>query len=244
MYKRLLVVLMASTAATTGWTDEPRRASKQEAVGVGSGAVIGAAAGGPVGFVLGAALGGWLGDRFHDEQAQRIEAEQSYQTARAEADELEGLLARNERELSRVTTQLTAERRTHMQSLEEALNVQVYFRTAEAELDDAAADRLARIGELVRPIGDVVVLVEGHADSRGDETYNEQLSADRAEHVRQIFIDAGIPAERIAISAEGERQSSALSEDLDALALERRVEISIIGPGQTERVARRESMTD
>jgi outer membrane protein OmpA-like peptidoglycan-associated protein len=237
MYKQLLVLAMASAVTTTGWTADKNRASKQEAMGVGSGAVIGAAAGGPVGFVLGAALGGWLGDRFHDERTQRIDAEGRYAAARADAETLETLLARNEREIARVVAQLESERRSHSRSLEEALNVQVYFRTARTELDPGAAERLTRIGELIKPMDGVVVLLEGHADARGDEQYNEALSAARAEAVRQIFIDAGVPADRIAVSAEGETFAVATPEDVDALALERRVEISIIGPGHGERVA-------
>lgn len=240
MYKQMLVLVAAAATATTGWTDEVKHASKHEAMGLGSGAVIGAAAGGPVGLVIGAAFGGWLGNRFQDERSQRLEAEDLYASARAEADELETLLARNERELTRLTSQLDTERRSHLRSLEEALNVQVYFRTAQTELDAGAAERLARIGEMIRSMDGVVVLLEGHADGRGDEQYNEGLSAARAETVRKIFIDAGVPAERIATSAEGETLSTAEPTDVDALALERRVGISIVGPAEAPRVAQRD----
>ena len=244
MLKQLLVLTVTGAVATTAWTDETSGASKQEAMGVGSGAVIGAAAGGPVGFVLGAALGGWLGDRFHDEREQRLTAEERYAEVRAEAGELEALLARNERETARLESQLLAERESHSRALEEALNVEVYFRTAETTLDEGAAERLARIGELVKSMDGVAVLLEGHADKRGDEKYNEDLSAARAETVREIFIGAGVPADRIAVTAEGETLSDAADNDVDALALERRVEISIVGSGGTERVAQGEQRTD
>ena len=237
MRKQLLVLAIAAATATTGWTAEKERASKREAIGVGSGAVIGAAAGGPVGFVLGGALGGWLGDRFDRERAQRIEAEEQYAALRVETAELEGLLARNERELGRIAAQLDAERAQHTRRLEQALDLQVYFRTEQAELDPAAAERLARIGELIREMDGVVVMLEGHADSRGDAAYNEALSAARAESVRQVFIDAGVPAERIAVTAEGENHAVAEPHDVDALALERRVAISIVGPDVSPRVA-------
>ena len=48
-------------------------ASKEENIGVGSGAVIGALAGGPVGFIIGAAIGAKLGDTMHL-KSQRIDA--------------------------------------------------------------------------------------------------------------------------------------------------------------------------
>lgn len=238
MRKQLLVLAIAAATATTGWTAEKERASKREAIGVGSGAVIGAAAGGPIGFVLGGALGGWLGDRMHNEREQWIEAEELNATLRAENDELGGLLARNEREIGRIASQLEAEREQHARSLEEALNVQVYFRTEQSELEPGAAERLARIGEMIRDMDGVVVMLEGHADARGGAEFNETLSAARADAVRRVFVNAGVPEERIAVTAEGENQAVAEPSDVDALALERRVAISIVGPGQGERVAR------
>src|SRR5690606_4966436 len=156
---------------------------------------------------------------------------------RAEANELEGLLARNEREIAQIAAQLESERRSHVRSLEEALNLQVYFRTAQTAVEPGAAERLARIGELVRAMDGTVVLLEGHADPRGDEQYNIELSQARAEAVRQIFMEAGVPEHRIAITAEGESQSMAPIDDVDALALDRKVSISIVG--QQQRVAQR-----
>lgn len=239
MHKQLLVLVIAATTATTGWTAEKERASKREAIGVGSGAVIGAAAGGPVGFVLGAALGGWLGERFEHEREQRVDAEERYASLQAEHQELGDLLARNERELDRVAAQLTAERASHVHALEQALDVQIYFRTEQAELEAGAVERLARIGGLIRSMDGVAVLLEGHADGRGAAAYNEALSAARAEAVRQVFIDAGVPAERIAVTAEGANQAIAEPNDFDALALERRVAVSIVGVGG-ERLARKD----
>lgn len=237
--KHLLVLAVASLTTTTGWSAEKSRSAKHEAIGVGSGAVIGAAAGGPVGFVLGAAFGGWVGDRFDRERSGRLEAEEKYREARAEADQLESLLARNERQLAEIAARLESERRAHARTLEEALNLQVYFRTASADVDAGVAERLARIGELVRSIDGAAVLLEGHADPRGDEQYNLALSQARAESVRQIFVDAGVPEERIAITAEGEAKSTASIDDVDALALDRRVSIRIVGPERETRVARR-----
>lgn len=240
-YKPMLILAVAAaTASTAGWTAEKDRESKREAIGVGSGAVIGAAAAGPIGFVLGAALGGWVGDRFDNERTQRLDAEERYAEARAEVGQLEGLLARNERELATVVTQLENERVSHADSLQEALAMQIYFRTAATELEPGAAERLARIGELIRSMDGVIVMLEGHADARGDEAYNAELSAARAESVRQVFVEAGVPEHRIAMTAEGESQATAAENDVDALALERRVAISIVGPNRTERVARRD----
>ena len=53
----IVLALCSQTAAAD--------ASKEETIGVGSGAVVGALAGGPVGFIIGAAVGAKLGDNMH-----------------------------------------------------------------------------------------------------------------------------------------------------------------------------------
>jgi outer membrane protein OmpA-like peptidoglycan-associated protein len=86
---------------------------------------------------------------------------------------------------------------------------------------------------------DFAIVVEGHADPRGEEAFNEQLSAERAASVRAALIASGLPADRISTRAAGERDSGATEGDLDAMALERRVDLSIVQPLPREnRVAR------
>jgi outer membrane protein OmpA-like peptidoglycan-associated protein len=224
--KALLVLAVATAFGTSpAWAGE--RSSKHEAAGLGAGAAIGAAAGGPVGFILGAAFGGWVGDRFHHEKEMRVAAETDAERSRAEASDLESRLDGSRRELAALEATLAGERQANRSALAEALNVSVYFRTGESTLDTESAERLTRIAQLVSPMQGVVVALEGYADKRGDETYNEELSAARAEVVRQVFIGAGFPESRISIVAEGERYSTADEHDLDGLALERRVGISI-----------------
>ena len=53
--RHAIFVFIATTLASVGWAAEPGRSTKFENIGLGSGAVIGAAAGGPVGLLLGAA---------------------------------------------------------------------------------------------------------------------------------------------------------------------------------------------
>jgi outer membrane protein OmpA-like peptidoglycan-associated protein len=64
------------------------------------------------------------------------------------------------------------------------------------------------------------------------------LSAQRAAAVREVLLQAGVAADRITATAEGERQSTAAEGDLDALAMERRVNLSIVDTRFGNRVAR------
>lgn len=50
------------------------------------------------------------------------------------------------------------------------------------------------------------LMVVGHADVRGPQTYNLKLSERRAELVKRYLVSQGIPADKIQTRAEGERQ--------------------------------------
>lgn len=237
MNNRVVVLLVTSVLATTGWTAEKNRASKQESIGVGSGAAIGAIAGGPIGFVIGAAFGGWLGDRFHHEKSERLASEERYTQAQAEVGSLQGRLVGREREVARIASELSTERTAHRNELKQALAIEVFFRTEDSVLDGATEERLVQFAQLIVPIEGALIHLEGHADGRGDEEYNALLSAARASAVRDALIRGGLPAERILLSAEGETHATAEEKDVDGMAMERRVQMWLVDVDDTDRVA-------
>jgi outer membrane protein OmpA-like peptidoglycan-associated protein len=232
MKKQLVLLAVTGAFALNGWaaetSRETNRASKKEIAGLGSGAAIGAAAGGPVGLIIGAAFGAWLGDRFQQEQDQREELAMRYDEARTEITALEGTVLRGERETARLESMLLAEQRAHRNSLQEAIDIQVLFRTNDTTLEPDAEERLARIGRLIAPMDGVIVRLAGHTDGRGDEEFNLELSEQRAAAVRDVLVVAGVAPERIVMSGEGKRHASAEVTDLDAMALERRVHIQLV----------------
>jgi len=62
MRKTISAITVISLVAMSPLTAQAAT-SKQEKIGVGTGAIVGAAAGGPVGLILGAAAGAYLGDK-------------------------------------------------------------------------------------------------------------------------------------------------------------------------------------
>ena len=87
---------------------------------------------------------------------------------------------------------------------------------------------------LVAGLDQVRVRVSGFADSRGDETYNQELSKERAEMVARELEKAGIPKERLIVEGMGERFASSES-GADDQAFERSVEVRL---ESTESLAR------
>jgi outer membrane protein OmpA-like peptidoglycan-associated protein len=237
MNKRIIAVLIGSLLATSSYAGPKNRAPKEESIGVGSGVAIGALAGGPVGAIIGAAFGGWLGDRFHHERSARKMADERAAEASEHAGSLQQLLAASERAAAEKDAELYSERVAHRRNLEEALSVEVFFRTEESGLGGTTEERIAKLAALIGPMDGAVIRLEGHTDARGTESFNTTLSTARAEAVRDALVRGGMPAERVIIAAAGETGSVAPEQDADGMALERRVALDIVDVDGETRVA-------
>jgi outer membrane protein OmpA-like peptidoglycan-associated protein len=228
MNYKALALLCGSLIATTGWTADKDKTSKQESIGLGSGAVIGAAAGGPIGLILGAAFGGWLGDRFHNEKSARLAADERYEDTQGQNVALRNRLAGSELKVAQAESELDRERSTHRSELQQALAIEVFFRTEDSSLSGDTEERLAQLAQFIAPMDGTVIHLEGHADGRGDEKYNAELSAARAGAVRDALLRGGLAPERVVLHAEGESHSTATQGDVDGMAFERRVQMRIV----------------
>jgi outer membrane protein OmpA-like peptidoglycan-associated protein len=52
------------------------------------------------------------------------------------------------------------------------------------------------------------ILIEGHTDSKGNDTYNMQLSIKRVQKIRELMHDMGVPDEHISVVGYGEEIST------------------------------------
>lgn len=196
--------------------------SKEEKIGIGTGAVIGAIVGGPVGFMIGGAFGAKLGDTMHNKNESIDDLSASLQhsnndlrTLNASYDDVNGELEHMQR----------VARPELVSMLEAGIAMDLLFRTDEHVLADTTGDRLASLGSTLATMTDIRVQLDGFADERGDETYNYNLSTQRVEFVRDQLVAAGIHPSRIQISAHGEAPAQDAS--VDSYALERRVSLTL-----------------
>ena len=109
----------------------------------------------------------------------------------------------------------------------EILADRVHFAYDRANISVATAPILDRVASLLRANGAISVVIEGHADERGSETYNIKLSQRRADAVRAYLVAAGVEAARLRTQAFGkskpEVKASGTSGDIEGHALNRRV---------------------
>lgn len=204
-------------------------ASKQERIGVGAGAIVGAAAGGPVGLIIGAAIGAGIGDNFQrkSDEIDSLSAELS--ASRTEVVNLERAMARMDRNLDTLSSELQRLQRyasPEMASLLQAgIAMDLLFRTDEAVLADTTGGRLHELATTLASMPAIRVQLDGFADERGDEDYNQQLSEQRVNFIRDQLVAAGVDASRISGTAHGE--SPAQDTSVDSYALERRVSLKL-----------------
>ena len=81
-----------------------------------------------------------------------------------------------------------------------------YFATSHAELGEVARRDLDRAAEWLTADGQAHIIVEGHADQRGDTYLNEVLATRRAKAIREHFVTRGVNGDRITIVIYGDRR--------------------------------------
>ena len=109
--------------------------------------------------------------------------------------------------------------------LEAGIEMDLLFRTDEYVLADSTDGRLSQLAVTLSGNPDIQIRLDGFADERGDEAYNQELSVRRVEYVRDVLIKNGIPASSITVNAHGE--SPAFDATVDSYALERRVSLTL-----------------
>jgi len=67
--------------------------------------------------------------------------------------------------------------------------------------------------------------ITGHTDSTGDAAYNEELSMNRANAIKQALVERGIDGARLETLGMGEKQPVASNDTPEGQALNRRVEL-------------------
>jgi outer membrane protein OmpA-like peptidoglycan-associated protein len=105
----------------------------------------------------------------------------------------------------------------------------VLFATASDELYPSAFNRLRPLARYLRANPGVRVAIDGHADSRGSDAYNQDLSERRAESVSEALADMGVRHARFRVAGHGERNPVASNRTTEGMRLNRRVEVTLLG---------------
>jgi outer membrane protein OmpA-like peptidoglycan-associated protein len=105
----------------------------------------------------------------------------------------------------------------------------VLFDTAKFTLRPAAREKLAKVAGVVSGHPGLTLEVEGHTDSIGEDDYNQQLSEERGEAVRDYLTGQGVAQNSVTSRGFGETQPSASNENAAGRQQNRRVELVVSG---------------
>lgn len=103
----------------------------------------------------------------------------------------------------------------------------VLFQLNSAEVRPESEEALMSIVDIMEEYSNTTFHIEGHTDSTGAAAYNEQLSRERAESVKQFLVENGISEDRLTSEGYGESRPIATNNTAAGREENRRVEISL-----------------
>ena len=217
----LLVLAIANVSAAPAQKES--RKSPEERRGALIGAIVGAGVAGPFGAGAGTIIGGaFIGKGIAN---ARVKKELS-STLEKERARHAGDISRFNARIARLQSALTRAEGT-IASIDQVALVPVQFKTASSDIEAPYLEQLAAIARLMKRQKDIRVTLSGHADRRGEDTYNQALSEMRVQEVRDALVDAGIELARISVSAHGESQPLLTEQSFENDFFDRRVDLRL-----------------
>jgi outer membrane protein OmpA-like peptidoglycan-associated protein len=105
----------------------------------------------------------------------------------------------------------------------------VLFDSGKFTLRPLAREKLAKISGIVLAYPSLQLAIEGNTDSVGTETFNQQLSEQRAEGVRSYLTQQGVPESSTTATGFGKTRPIASNDTSEGRQQNRRVELIVSG---------------
>lgn len=109
----------------------------------------------------------------------------------------------------------------------------VLFATGKAEVAAGGMRSIDKLAEWLKKNPTRNLLIEGHTDNTGPEDFNQKLSQQRAEAVRDQLVSRGVPADRITTKGYGPRYPVVANDTPSGRQQNRRVEVVVLNEGAT-----------
>lgn len=103
----------------------------------------------------------------------------------------------------------------------------LFFNTAEYELLPSSITELQRVFKILTE-RDLKVEISGHTDNVGDDQYNQELSENRANSVKQYLMELGYPESKLTTIGYGKKKPVASNSTAEGRQKNRRVEMRVI----------------
>jgi len=101
----------------------------------------------------------------------------------------------------------------------------VLFAYDKSEVTPEELAKINKLADYMKQADSMLIMLDGHADPRGTDKYNMALSQRRVNAVRDVLVNAGVPADRISTVASGERKPTCNEKTEECFQSDRRVEV-------------------
>jgi outer membrane protein OmpA-like peptidoglycan-associated protein len=162
-------------------------------------------------------------DQARAEQQKAEAAKQEALSAQAQAEQARAEAADMQKQLSDLQAKQTD--RGMVLTLGDVL-----FDTNQATLKPGAQSQLDRLASFMQKNEGTKVIIEGHTDSRGSDSYNQELSQRRAQAVADALAANGIDRSRVEAVGRGKALPVASNDTAAGRQQNRRVEIVFSDP--------------
>jgi outer membrane protein OmpA-like peptidoglycan-associated protein len=211
--KKSILLMVAGLWLLAGCATTATKAEKGAGYGAAGGAAVGAVLGQVIGkntesTVLGAAAGAMVGAAAGGGIGHMMDKQ--------EAEMRDALAASDAAAVSREGNLLAI-----------TLKGDVTFDFNSVTIRPGLYQEIDRIAQIMIKYPQTQIMVAGHTDSVGSESYNQRLSERRAEAVKNLLVQRGVDPARVTAIGYGESRPVASNADVAGRQLNRRVEIRI-----------------
>ena len=173
-------------------------------------------------------------------QSAQLAAQQKA-AADAAAESAKRAVAQAEAEKAELRKQLLAQLSSILQTHDTVRGLivnmsDVLFDTGSYTLKPGAREKLAKISGILLAYPGLKIQIEGHTDSVGGDDFNQRLSEQRAEMVRDYLIDQLVPASSVTARGFGKTKPIATNDTPEGRQQNRRVELVVSGDAIGESV--------
>lgn len=161
-------------------------------------------------------------------ESAKQQAAIAQQTADQQAAALAAASAKAERDQALIAQQEMQLKELNARKTERGLVItlgDVLFNTNQAQLKSGGMHNVQKLADFLKQYPQHKASVEGHTDSSGSDSHNQELSERRAYSVRTALIDNGIGSDRVTMRGYGEAYPIAGNDTAAGRQLNRRVEI-------------------
>ena len=166
--------------------------------------------------------------------AEQQKAQADAARAREQAQEADRMRQRAESDRDQLRQQLLQQLNMVLETRESARGLivnmsDVLFDTGKYTLKPGAREKLARVAGIVLAHPGLTLEVEGHTDNVGGDAYNQRLSEQRADAVREYLVQNGVKSNNITARGFGKTQPVASNDTAAGRQQNRRVELVVSG---------------